>query len=80
MWGRFTRISRAEPGAGADRGRLPVPTPTMPPHSDPHHLLHGPYTPPPLRRGDKAICLFRDAEVIVTGWSDAPISWPRCRS
>src|SRR5262245_11326820 len=42
-------------------------------------LLHGPYTPSPLRRGERASCLFRDAEVIITSWTDAPISWPRCR-
>jgi hypothetical protein len=46
---------------------------------DRHRLLHGPYRPPALRRGDRAVCLFRDGEVIVTGWSDALISWPRCR-
>jgi hypothetical protein len=50
-------------------------------HQRPEHvrLLHGPYKPPRLRRGDRATCLFRDAEVIVTGWSDGRISWPRCR-
>jgi hypothetical protein len=42
-------------------------------------LLHGPYRPPRLRRGDRATCLFRDCDVIVTGWTDARISWPRCR-
>jgi hypothetical protein len=25
------------------------------------------------------MCLYRDAEVIVTGWSDGRIPWPRCR-
>jgi hypothetical protein len=39
-------------------------------------LLFGPYKAPPLKRGDRASCLFRDCEVIVTGWSDAPIPWP----
>src|SRR5262245_8549309 len=29
-------------------------------------LLYGPYTPPSLKRGDKATCLFRDCDVIVT--------------
>src|SRR5262245_55077795 len=43
-------------------------------------LLHGPYTPPPLRRGDRATCLFRDCDVIVTGWSNGRIQWPRCRA
>src|SRR5207249_3511763 len=42
-------------------------------------LLFGPYKAPPLRRGDRAFCLFRDCAVVVTGWSDAPIPWPRCR-
>jgi len=42
-------------------------------------LLFGPYEAPPLRRGERAFCLFRDAPVIVTNWTDAPISWPRCR-
>ena len=42
-------------------------------------LLHGPYKAPRLRRGDRAFCLFRDCDVVVTGWTDARISWPRCR-
>jgi hypothetical protein len=42
-------------------------------------LLRGPYRPPRLRKGDRAFCLFRDCDVVVTGWTDAPISWPRCR-
>jgi hypothetical protein len=42
-------------------------------------LLHGPYRPPRLRRGDRATCLFKDCDVVVTGWTDARISWPRCR-
>ncbi len=41
-------------------------------------LLHGPYRPPALRVGGRAHCLHRDREVVVTGWTDAPISWPRC--
>jgi hypothetical protein len=40
-------------------------------------LLHGPYRAPRLHVGDCATCLFRDCEVVVTGWTDAPISWPR---
>jgi hypothetical protein len=47
--------------------------------SDRVKLLHGPYRPPSLRVGDRATCLFRDCDVIVTGWTDARISWPRCR-
>jgi hypothetical protein len=42
-------------------------------------LLHGPYKAPDLRRGDKATCLFRDTDVIITSWSDARIPWPRCK-
>jgi hypothetical protein len=40
-------------------------------------LLHGPYRAPRLRVGDWAICLFRDCLVVVTGWTDGRISWPR---
>ena len=47
--------------------------------ADPHHLAYGPYRPPSLRRGDRAHCLGRDCEVIVTSWTDALIPWPRCR-
>lgn len=43
-------------------------------------LLHGPYRAPRLRVGDRAACLLRDCTVVVTGWSSAPISWPRCRA
>jgi hypothetical protein len=43
-------------------------------------LLFGPYTPPPLKKGDRATCLYRDADVVVTSWSDGRISWPRCRA
>jgi hypothetical protein len=42
-------------------------------------LLHGPYRPPALRRGDRTTCLDRDAEVVITSWTDAPIPWPRCQ-
>lgn len=41
-------------------------------------LLHGPYAARALRRGDRAACLYRDCEVIVTAWTDAPLSWPCC--
>jgi hypothetical protein len=41
-------------------------------------LLFGPYKPPALRRGDRAFCLYRDAAVVVSGWSAAPIPWPVC--
>ena len=40
-------------------------------------VLGGTYTPPALRRGDRTDCLVRDCMVVVTTWSDAPISWPR---
>jgi hypothetical protein len=43
-------------------------------------LLHGPYQAPSLRKGDRASCLFRDCDVIVTSWTDARIPWSRCRS
>src|SRR5262245_7813231 len=46
--------------------------------ASPPCLLAGPYTPPPLRRGDRATCLYRDADVVVTSWTSAPIPWPRC--
>jgi hypothetical protein len=42
-------------------------------------LLHGSYKAPRLRRGDRAFCLFRDCDVVVTGWTDARLPWPRCR-
>src|SRR5271167_1560045 len=41
-------------------------------------LLHGPYQAPRLHVGDRTVCLFKDCDVAVTGWTDAPISWPRC--
>jgi hypothetical protein len=44
-----------------------------------HQLHHGPYTPPALRRGDRATCVYRDGDVVITSWSDGRISWPRCR-
>jgi hypothetical protein len=47
--------------------------------TNPPELLFGPYRAPSLRKGDRATCLYRDCDVIVTGWTDAPIPWPRCR-
>ena len=41
-------------------------------------LLHGPYHPPRLHVGERTTCLYRDCDVVVTSWTDAPISWPRC--
>ena len=43
-------------------------------------LLFGPYRPPALRRGDRASCLLRDCDVVITGWSGGRIPWPRCRA
>jgi hypothetical protein len=51
----------------------------VPRHPDKVRLLFGPYTPPPLRKGDRTSCLYRDADVVITGWSGGRISWPRCR-
>jgi hypothetical protein len=46
---------------------------------DRNKLLGAPYRAPSLRVGDRATCLYRDCEVIVTSWTDTRISWPRCR-
>jgi transcriptional regulator with XRE-family HTH domain len=43
-------------------------------------LLFRLYKAPPLKRGDRAACLFRDTLVVVTSWTDARIPWPRCRA
>jgi len=43
-------------------------------------LLFGLYKAPALHRGDRAFCLYCDADVVVTSWTDARISWPRCRA
>jgi hypothetical protein len=37
-------------------------------------VLFGPYDAPALRRGDRATCLVRDGEVVITSWSDGRIS------
>ncbi len=58
-------------------GRASGASPTDP---DLVRLLAGPYAPPPLRKGDRATCLYRDADVVGTSWSDARISSPRCRA
>jgi hypothetical protein len=42
-------------------------------------LLFGPYKPPPLKRGERTYCLYRDCAVVIKACSDAPIPWPRCR-
>jgi len=47
------------------------------PDPDKVKLLFGPYKPTPLQRGDVAFCYIRDYPVVVIGWSDARIPWPR---
>src|SRR5262249_41895894 len=48
-------------------------------HADRIKLLFSAYKAPPLMRGDRAHCLF-DCWVVVTGWTAAPILWPRYRA
>src|SRR5262245_3946949 len=43
-------------------------------------LLFGPFTPPRLKRGDRATCLYRDCTVVITSISAGRIPWPRCRA
>jgi hypothetical protein len=43
-------------------------------------LLFGLYEPPPLTRGDRATCFYRDTDVVITSWSGGRLSWPRCRA
>jgi hypothetical protein len=43
-------------------------------------LLSGPYRPPPLKRGQRASCLRRDADVLISGWTDGRIAWPTCHA
>jgi hypothetical protein len=45
---------------------------------DKTRLLFGPYAPPPLKVGDRVMCLYRDVEVVIFDWSLAPIPWPLC--
>jgi hypothetical protein len=42
-------------------------------------LLFGPYPPPRVRKGNRTYCEFRGTQVIVTNWSEARLSWPRCQ-
>jgi hypothetical protein len=70
---RLSLIPRERPG------RLLAEPWTAMIHSERVRLLFGPYEPPPLKRGDWAVCLLRGCDVIVTGWTDAPVPWPRCR-
>lgn len=46
---------------------------------NPFALLGAPYRPPRLHVGDRTSCLYRDCDVLITSWTDAPISWPKCR-
>src|SRR5262245_33189899 len=50
----------------------------MPRIPDKCRLLHGPYSPPCAHVGTRTDCLIRGT-VIITSWTDARISWPRCR-
>jgi hypothetical protein len=43
-------------------------------------LLFGPYQAPRLCKGDRATCLYCDCAVVITGWTSARISWPRCHA
>jgi hypothetical protein len=42
-------------------------------------LLFGPYPAPAVRVGERAFCLYRGCEVVITSWTAAPIRWPRGR-
>jgi hypothetical protein len=44
------------------------------PRDERARLLYGPYQVPALRKGDRAFCLYRDTDVVITGWTDARIS------
>src|SRR5262249_28431489 len=35
---------------------------------------------PAWSEADRTTCLLRDCDVVITGWSDARIPWPRCRA
>jgi hypothetical protein len=71
-------------GRTSRRGRRrPVPRPPsfngMRP-ADPRLWLLDSYTAPRLAVGDRTFCLLRDQDVVITSWTDAQISWPRCRA
>ena len=78
---RQARIGMAETHCRWVPARRRRPPPGAPAHraDDRVQPLRGLYEAPPLRVGDRASCLFRDCDVVVTGWTDARISWPRCR-
>jgi hypothetical protein len=72
-----SRRSSGRPPAAVPRPRpQPVGVTMTRPRSKPPRLLAGPYPPP--HPGDRATCLYRDADVVVTSWTSAPIPWPRC--
>src|SRR5439155_8343335 len=48
------------------------------PMLDCQRLLYGPYKAPPLERGDRTECWYRDCDVRITTWTDARLPWPRC--
>jgi len=48
--------------------------------TDRARLRLGPDGAPPLKRGDRTICLYGDGTVLITSWSDARIPRPRCRA
>lgn len=45
----------------------------------PTDLIAGPYYPPLFVKGRVTFCLYRDCDVVITSWSNAPIAWPRCQ-
>jgi hypothetical protein len=45
----------------------------MTPDPDTVRLLHAPYRPPKLRKGDRAHCHLRGSQVVVTSISDGRI-------
>ncbi len=54
--------------------------PALTPHMDIEKtaLLFGPYNTPALKVGDRSLCLYRDAEVVIYDWTIAPMSWALC--
>ena len=38
-------------------------------------LLHGPFKPPRLYKGDRAVCPFRDCDVVITGCPARLLDW-----
>jgi hypothetical protein len=46
--------------------------------TDRTRLLFGPYKTPDLKAGERVLCAYRDADVIVYDWSSARVPWPLC--